>query len=184
MPTVPQDEMSGVRLDPPPRSLHPVIYLLIANLAMSVLLTAAVFLFRRSVIDFQVAHFHVQANSPLSRAEQLDVARQSANISLWSRVAGNIIVGVAYWFLVRSLLRGKRRAYLRVLWLSIAGIVSLAFLWVAPYPSWIRVEQVLQAFLLLAILYRVTRPEVRAYFAKQPGDGKRRGWGLRRWIGR
>jgi len=89
-------------------------------------------------------------------------------------VAGNVIVAVAYWFLVRSLLRGRRRAYIRVLWLSIAGILSLAFLWITPYPAWIRVEQVLQSLILVAILHQVTRPEVRAYFANQSGDPRSR----------
>jgi uncharacterized membrane protein len=158
----------------PPRSLHPVIYLLFANLAMSLLLTILVFLFRNSVINFQAAHAHIREGANLTRQEQLDLARTSAQIGIWSRVAGNVIVAVVYWFLVRSLLAGKRRAYIRVLWLSVAGIVSLAFLWITPYPTWIRVEQVLQSFILVGILYRVTRPEVRAYFAKRPRESKRR----------
>jgi hypothetical protein len=159
----------------PPRSLHPVIYLLIANLGVSILLSVAVLVLRHSVVDFQVNHQRLRTDSALSPARQLDLARTTASIAIWSRVAGNLIIGVVYWFLVRSLLRGKRRAYLRVLWLSIVGIVSLVFLWTKPYPSWIRIEQVLQAFLLLAILYRVTRPEVRAYFAKPRGTGRRGG---------
>jgi hypothetical protein len=69
--------------------------------------------------------------------------------------------------LVRALLRGRRRAYLRVIWLSVLGIGSLALLWINPYPLWMRAEQVLQALLLAAILVRVTRPEVRGYFARR-----------------
>jgi hypothetical protein len=167
-------DVGAARAEPPPRSLHPVIYLLVANLAMSVLLSIAVLIFRNSVINFQVAHYPLRADSTASPAAQLKLARTSAQIGVWSRVGGNVIVGVVYWFLVRSLLRGRRRAYLRVLWLSIVGVLSLVFLWTQPYPAWIRVEQVLQAFLLLGILYRVTRPEVRAYFAKRPGDAGRR----------
>jgi uncharacterized membrane protein len=168
-----QAELASVA-PPPPKSLHPVIYLLIANLAMSLLLTILVFIFKDTVIDFQVAHYHIKQDRDLTPEQQLDLARTSAKVGVWSRVAGNIVVAVVYWFLVRSLLRGKRRAYIRVLWLSIAGIVSLVFLWIYPYPAWIRIEQVLQSFILVGILYRVTRPEVRAYFAKQSGEPKRR----------
>jgi hypothetical protein len=159
---------------PPPRSLQPVIYLLLANLGLSILLTIAVFIVKDRVINFQVAHTHLRTQSNASPDEQLKLARTSAQIGIWSRVLGNVILSVVYGFLVRALLRGKRRAYVRVLWLSIGGIVSLVFLWTTPYPSWIRIEQVLQSFLLAAILYRITRPEVRAYFAKQPREGKRR----------
>jgi len=161
----------------PPRSLQPVIYLLIANLAMSLLLTILVFSFKHSVINFQVTHHHITQDRNLTPEQQLEIARFGAEVGIWSRVVGNVVVAVAYWFLVRSLLRGRRRAYIRVLWLSIAGILSLAFLWITPYPAWIRGEQVLQSLILVAILYRVTRPEVRAYFAKQPG-------GPSRWFGR
>jgi hypothetical protein len=171
---MPSAQAEPDRVVGPPRSLRPVIYLLIANLAMSLLLTILVFSFKDSVINFQVAHYHLKPDGNLTPEQQLDLARTSAQIGIWSRVAGNVIVAVAYWFLVRSLLRGRRRAYIRVLWLSIAGILSLAFLWITPYPAWIRVEQVLQSLILVAILHQVTRPEVRAYFAKQSGDPRSR----------
>ena len=64
-------------------------------------------------------------------------------------------------FLVRALLRGRRWAYRRVIWLGGAGIVGLGILWATPYPAWMRVEQVLQSCVLLGLLYFVLRPEVR-----------------------
>jgi hypothetical protein len=150
----------------PPTALRPVIYLLLGNLILSIGLTVVVLLWRHSVIDYQVDHAHLRSNSTLSPDEQRRVLRDSATIGVYSRVAGNAVVAVVYYFLVRSLLRGKRRAYRRVLWLSVAGIASLGLLWVQPYPSWMRIEQVAQSFVLAAILYQVTRPEVRAFFAK------------------
>jgi len=146
-----------------------VIWLLAANLGLSILLTIAVFILSDSVIDYQVSHAGV--TDPRS----LELLRTSASFGIWGRVFGNVVASVWYVFLARALLRGKRWGYRRVIWLSAAGIVSLVFLWTTPYPTWIRVEQVLQAGLLLAILYRVTRPEVRAYFAKQPSDDGGRG---------
>jgi hypothetical protein len=150
----------------PPASLHSVIRLLLVNLALSIGLTIAVLLLRHSVIDYQVAHAHVRANSTVSPAEQRRILRGSATVAVYSRVAGNAVVAIVYYFLVRSLLRGRRRAYRRVLWLSVAGIASLGLLWTQPYPNWMRIEQVGQSLVLAAILYQVTRPEVRAFFAK------------------
>ena len=45
----------------------------------------------------------------------------------------------------------------------------------SPYPTWMRVEQLAQAVVLAGLLYFVTRPAVRAYFAKGlPGRDVRR----------
>jgi hypothetical protein len=161
----PIDEPAELRRTPP-AALHPVIHLLLVNLILSIGLTLVVLLLRHSVINYQVNHAHLKSNSAVSLAEQRRILRASATIAVYSRIAGNVVVAVVYYYLVRSLLRGKRRAYRRVLWLSIAGIASLGLLWTQPYPSWMRIEQVGQGFVLAAILYQVTRPEVRAFFAK------------------
>ncbi|MDQ1720836.1 MAG: hypothetical protein QOI26_570 [Pseudonocardiales bacterium] len=161
----PIDQPSEVRRTRPV-ALHPVIYLLLVNLILSIGLTVVVLLLRHSVINYQVNHAHLKSNSTVSPAQQRRILRDSATIAVYSRVAGNVIVAVVYYFLVRALLRGKRRAYRRVLLLSIAGIASLGLLWTNPYPTWMRIEQVGQGFVLAAILYQVTRPEVRAFFAK------------------
>jgi hypothetical protein len=150
----------------PPAALRPVIHLLLVNLILSIGLTVVVLLLRHSVIDYQVDHAHLRSESTMSAAEQRRILRDSATLAVYSRVVGNVVVAVVYYFLVRSLLRGRRRAYRRVLWLSIGGIASLGLLWTQPYPNWMRIEQVAQGFVLAAILYQVTRPEVRAYFAK------------------
>jgi hypothetical protein len=163
----PADEPAEVRRTPP-AALHPVIHLLLVNLALSIGLTLVVLLLRHSVIDYQISHAHLRSSSTLTAAQQRTILRKSATVGVYSRVVGNIVVAVVYYFLVRSLLRGKRRAYRRVLWLSIAGIASLALLWTQPYPAWMRIEQLGQGVVLAAILYQVTRPEVRAFFAKRP----------------
>jgi hypothetical protein len=161
----PIDEPTEVRRTAP-AALHPVIYLLVVNLILSIGLTVAVLLLRHNVVNFQISHAHLKSNSTVSPAEQRRILADSATIAIYSRVAGNVIVAVVYYFLVRSLLRGKRRAYRRVLLLSITGIASLGLLWTHPYPTWMRIEQVGQGLVLAAILYQVTRPEVRAFFAK------------------
>jgi Na+-driven multidrug efflux pump len=150
----------------PPAELHRVVQLLLLNLILSIGLTVVVLLLRHSVIEYQVSHAHLKSSTTVSAAEQRRILRASATAAVYSRIVGNVVVAVVYYFLVRSLMRGKRRAYRRVLWLSIAGIASLGLLWTQPYPAWMRLEQVGQGFVLAAILYQVTRPQVRAFFAK------------------
>ena len=65
--------------------------------------------------------------------------------SIVGRVVGNIVLSVVYVFLVRALLRGRRWAYRRVIWLGSAGIVALLALQATPSPVWVRAEQLVQA---------------------------------------
>jgi hypothetical protein len=152
----------------PPRALRPVVIALLVNLALSIALTALVFANKNSIIDFQLDHRHI--TDPDQRAQLRSVYANS----IWGRVLGNVVASVIYVFLVRALLRGRRWAYRRVIVLGIVGVIALAVLWVTPYPAWIRVEQVLQSVVLLALVYFVTRPEVREHFRTAPGANIRR----------
>ena len=159
--TPPPDYGQGVAL-PRPAALRPVVTLLLTNLALSIALTVAVLLARHSVIDYQLDHRHVPAEL---RAE----LRSAYEQAIWSRVLGNLIASIVYTFLVRALLHGRRWAYRRVIWLSVAGLIGLGLLFLTPYPAWVRVEQVLQMGVLAALLYFVTRPDVRAYCRRPRG---------------
>jgi hypothetical protein len=152
----------------PPRALRPVVTLLIVNLTLSVLLTVLVFANKNSIITFQLDHRHI--TDPSQRAELRSVYANS----MWGRALGNVVASVIYVFLVRALLRGRRWAYRRVIFLGIAGVVALGLLWTTPYPSWVRVEQVLQSLVLLALVFFVTRPDVREHFRTAPGANIRR----------
>ena len=155
---------------PPPGALRPVLALLIVNLALSALLTVAVILARHSVINYQLDHRHI--TDPATRS----TLRSSYQASLWGRVIGNVVASVVYAFLVRALLRGRRWAYRRVLWLGALGIVGLLLIQATPYPAWMRAEQLAQALVLATLLYFTLRPEVRAHYAKGlPGRDVRRG---------
>jgi hypothetical protein len=158
---------------PPPAALKPVVVLLIANLVVSIALTIAVFATRKSLINYQLDHRHI--TDPAQRS----LLRSTYSYGIWARAAGNIIASVVYVFLVRSLIRGRRSAYRRVVMLGILGIVALLLVWTTPYPTWMRVEQIGQALILAALLYFVTRPEVRSHFpkgARRPGRfGRLRG---------
>jgi hypothetical protein len=147
-----------------PGALRPVVLLLIVNLGLSIVLTVVVALARHSVATFQLDARHI--TDPGLR----DQLRASYTAGIVGRAIGNIVASVVYAFLVRALLRGRRWAYRRVVWLSGFGAFALLSLLLTPYPWWIHAEQVVQAVVLLALLYFVTRPEVRAHFAPElPG---------------
>jgi hypothetical protein len=124
---------------------------------------------RHSIVNYQLDHRHI--TDPHQRA----VLRDSYTGGIIGRVIGNIVVSVVYVFLVRALVRGRRWAYRRVILVGILGIVGLIAVQFTPYPPWMRVEQVIQALVLAALVYFVTRPEVRAHFSPDlPGRTKKR----------
>lgn len=142
-----------------PRALRPVLVLLLVNLGLSILLTIVVAVARHSIVTFQLDARHI--TDPTLRAQ----LGRSYSAGIVGRGVGNIVASVVYTFLVRALLRGRRWAYRRVLWLGGAGAVALVALQLTPYPWWMHAEQLVQAAVLAALLYFVTRPEVRAHFA-------------------
>jgi hypothetical protein len=145
------------------------VVLLLINLGLSIILTVAVLIARHSVINYQLAHHTITS------AHQRSTLRDSYTAALWYRVGGNIVVSVIYVFLVRALLRGRRWAYRRVVVIGIIGIVGLVLIQATPYPTWMRVEQLVQALVLVSLLFFVLRPEVRAHYAKDlPGRNVRR----------
>ncbi|MGH8861464.1 MAG: hypothetical protein ACRDVG_09570 [Jatrophihabitantaceae bacterium] len=146
----------------PPAGLRPVVVLLLTNLGLSVLLTMIVIVLRHSLVTYQLDHQHV------TDPDRRRLLRDSYSYSIIARVVGNVVVSVVYAFLVRALLRGRRWAYRRVVLLGAFGIVALGLLWLTPYPWWMRVEQVVQSLVLAALLWFVTRPEIREHFRTNP----------------
>lgn len=141
-----------------------MIVLLLVNLTLSVALTVATILAGHSIVAYQLDQRHI--TDPALR-HTLESSYLSAIIG---RVIGNVVVSVVYVFLVRALLRGRRWAYRRVIWVGAAGIVGLILLQLAPYQPWMRAEQLAQALVLALLLYFVRRPEVRAHFSPElPG---------------
>lgn len=166
---VPGQPAEPVELLPPPPELRRVVALLVVNLTLSLVLTVVTVLDRHSIVNYQLDHRHI--TDPDQRA----ALRDGYIGAVIGRVVGNIVVSVVYAFLVRALLRGRRWAYRRVIWIGCAGIVGLALIQATPYPPWMRVEALVQALVLAALVYFVLRPNVRAYFASHlPGRTTRR----------
>lgn len=147
-------------VDPP--ELRRVIALLLVNLALSIGLTVLILLLRDSVVAYQLAHLRVPPGA------NLDDARIALRSQVWSRTVGVLVVSVVYASLIRRLAEGRRGAWRRVVLISVAGLLGIVYLigW-GNYPEWMRAEQVAQGLVLAALLYSVTRPAVRAHFARQ-----------------
>jgi hypothetical protein len=141
-----------------PRELRPVMGLLALNLLLSVVLTVVTLALRHSIVDYQLDHRHI--TDPQTR----DTLRSSYSYGIVGRVVGNIVVSVVYVFIVRALIRGRRWAYRRVILVGALGALGLVLVQFSPYPTWMRVEQLVQAVVLVSLVYFVTRPAVRAHF--------------------
>jgi hypothetical protein len=144
-------------------ALRLVLILMFVNLGLSVLTTILVLIFRNSVIDYQLAHTHIPPGADLG------LMRTALQDALWGRLVGSILVSAVYIWRAFALRRGSRGAYIRLYYIAIIGLIGIAYLIFVStqYPTWMRVEQVLQAIVLVALLVAVSRPAVRDRFAKQ-----------------
>ena len=144
-------------------ALRLVLILMFVNLGLSVLTTALVLIFHTSVIDYQIAHTNV------GPGVDVDMLRKTLQAALWGRLVGSVLVSAVYIWRAFALRRGSRNAYLRLYYIAIIGLVGIAYLIFVStqYPVWMRVEQVLQALVLISLLIAVSRPAVRDRFAKQ-----------------
>ena len=143
-------------------ALRLVITLMFVNLGLSVVLTVLMLAFHTSIINYELAH------TPLPAGTDPAAFRDSLQGALWGRVAGVVVVSVLYVWRSFSLRAGKRRAYIRLIWICAVGLAGIVYLLVgAKYPAWMRVEQVIQGVVLISLLVAVTRKPVRDRFAKQ-----------------
>ena len=146
-------------------ALRRVIILMFVNLGLSVVTTIITLLLKNSVLDYQMAHAHFP---PDATPAQIALVREALQTALWSKLAATVLVAALYIWRAFALRRGSRRAYLRLYYICILGIVGIAYLILGgQYPIWMRVEQGLQAVVLVVLLIAVSRKEVRYRFAKQ-----------------
>jgi magnesium-transporting ATPase (P-type) len=146
-------------------ALRRVILLMFINLGLSVVTTVVTLLLHTSVLNYQFAHARIPANATPA---QIDAIHQALQTALWSKLVATVLVAALYIWRAYALRRGSRGAYLRLYYICVAGIIGIGYLILAgQYPIWMRVEQGLQAVVLIALLIAVSRKEVRYRFAKQ-----------------
>ena len=146
-------------------ALRRVIILMFVNLGLSVVTTVITLFLHDSVLNYQLAHTHIPADATPAQIHAIHQALESA---LWSKLVATVVVAGLYIWRAYALRRGSRGAYVRLYYICILGIVGIAYLILAgQYPVWMRVEQGLQALVLVGLLLAVSRKEVRNRFAKQ-----------------
>jgi hypothetical protein len=157
------------------RTLKPVITLLYVNLGISVILAALIFLFKKSVLDYQVQHLVGLGKVTLADA---GAARGALESVLWIRPVSVLVISIVYIRLAARLKFCRRSTWIRVLVIGVAGFLGLAYLVAtAEFPLWMRIGQVVQGLVLLGLLYTATTKDVRAHFAKnrpQPTEARTR----------
>ena len=148
--------------------LRLVLVLMFLNLGLSVVLTVLMLILHTSLVNYELAHSALPAGAT---PEQIATLRTSLEGATWGRLVGVLVVSALYIWRASALRRGSRGAYRRMILICVVGLIGIVYLLAgAHYPVWMRVEQVLQGVVLIALLFAVTRPAVRQRYAKpQPG---------------
>jgi hypothetical protein len=162
-PLQPAQQQGPAPVDGP---LRLVITLMFVNLGLSVVLTVLMLILHTSLIDYELAHSNLPPDATPANVAAVRDALQSAT---WVRLVGVLVVSGLYIWRASALRRGSRGAYRRLIWICVAGLIGIVYLIAAAqYPVWMRVEQVLQGVVLIALLIAVTRRPIRERFAKPP----------------
>ncbi|MFJ9853439.1 hypothetical protein [Streptomyces sp. NPDC101150] len=142
-------------------ALKRVVGLLYTNLAISLVIAALTFALWNKVIDYQLAH--LPGGAPADPASE----RHSLSLATWIAPVVIFAVSVLYVRIATQLKQGRRRTYIRVLVIAVAGMIGLAYPTLSgQYPAWMRIGHAAQELVLLALLLSATRPAVRARFSK------------------
>ena len=145
-----------VRRKPPPE-MRTVIAFLVANLAMSFVLTFAYFTKSGEIADHLLRHYG------FTDVRIRDAERTAYRNAATYRLIGNLVSSAILVYVVNLFLRGSMLAYWRTMVVSAIGLGSDAILLVYPYPHWFHVIVVVQACVLGLLLLSINHPAVRAY---------------------
>ncbi len=142
-------------------ALRLVFVLMFVNLGLSLVTSVLTLILHTSVIDYQIAHTAVAANPTIQR--------EALEVTLWTKLIVSLAIAGLYLWRAFALRRGSRRAYLRLFYIAIVGIIGIGYVIIASqYPVWMRVEQIIQAIVLVGLLVAISRPQVRDRFSKKP----------------
>jgi hypothetical protein len=143
-------------------ALRLVVALMFIYLAMSLVLSILLLIFHNSFVDYELARTHIAPGSTAA------TVRHTVQVGLWGRLVGVLVISVLYIWRALRLRDGRRSTYLRLIGICVFGLLYLLYLLAsAKYPTWMRVEQVVQGIVLLSLLLALTRRPVRDRFAKQ-----------------
>jgi hypothetical protein len=151
-------------------ALKPVLALMFVNLGLSVLTAVISLVLHDSLLNYELAHTLVAAHlTPRDLAE----TRHVTQTALWIRLAATLLVSWLSIWRAYALRNGSRGAYLRLYYICVGGLVGIGYLlFTGQYPIWMRVEQGLQAVVLVALLVTVSRSPLRRRFRKRAWSGQ------------
>ncbi|HEY3748533.1 MAG TPA: hypothetical protein VGL80_05000 [Pseudonocardiaceae bacterium] len=153
--------------------LDRLVRVMLVNLAVGLVVAAVTLVCHTQILDFQLA-----ALSQGDRSGAVD----GLSTQLWSRPGPAVAVGLLYPLFIRRLRAHQRRAYRRVLIVSVLQIASLLWYVIGgSYPWWLHALQIVQLVAVVAVLIVATRRPVRALFprtAKDSGGNTRAAWFL------
>jgi hypothetical protein len=147
---------------PMDNALRLIVTLMFVYLAMSLALSILLLIFHNSFVNYELARAQVPAGSTAA------AVRHSLQGALWGRLAGVFLISALYVWRAFNLRNGKRGTYIRLIGICVFSLAYLLYLLAsAKYPTWMRVEQVVQGIVLILLLLAMTRKPVRDRFAKQ-----------------
>lgn len=146
-------------------ALRPVLNLVYVNCVLSVLTAIITLMLQNSVLDYQLARAGLPPGASPSR---VDGVRNGLEIGLWIKLGSMVLLSLIYVWRASGLKRGSRRPEIRLYYICLVGLVGVGYLILGgEYPVWMRVEQALQAAVLLALLFVVIRNHVRTHSARK-----------------
>lgn len=141
-----------------PRTLMATAILLGVNLLLSMVAAIAGILMSDELIELSLGRTPLPSDS---------AAVDSLEITFLLRAWVNVVIALIYAFLIWQLRNGNHAAWRRLVWLSGAGLVSVAYLLFQPYPMIFHAGQVAQILVLFAMFALAVHPESRAYCQKR-----------------
>ena len=141
-----------------PRTLAAAAILLGVNLLLSVAAAIVGILVSDELIELSLGRTPLPSDS---------AAVDSLEITFLLRAWVNVIIALIYAFLIWQLRNGNHAAWRRLVWLSGAGLVSVAYLLFQPYPMFFHAGQVAQILVLFAMFALAVHPDSRAYCQKR-----------------
>lgn len=164
-PTLPIPVTRGPNPRPPFAALRPVLNLLRLNLALCVLTAIVALIVQGGIVDYQLARAGLSPGASLS---QVDSARAGLETALWVKLGTMVLLASIYVWRTSRLRRGARRPWVRLYRICVVSLISIGYLiFGGDYPVWMRVEQAIQALVMLTVLYIVATDHRRTRGARR-----------------
>jgi hypothetical protein len=151
--------------------LKPILDLIYVNFAFSVLVSLVAIVLQYGSVDSQIQHSNLPAGVALAQVNGAGIVLQ---ITLWGKLGTMVLLSLIYIWQRKGLQRGAKRPYISVYAICAIGFAGFGYLMFADgYPTWMRIEQGVQAAILLVQTIWVIRNNVQANRARKAARAPR-----------